>query len=436
MNKTNDLAQALFRSPILWGGLASAGFFALIHTGVPGSDLLMRYCAGHPVEYIETVMFFVGLAALLIKAIDVSAQSRALADPLLGPVPRGGQPVAAAEELIVRLRRLPPRRQKEYLVHRMYKGLEYVCRRNSPEALDEELRYLADLDADRAHAGYGLVRAAIWAIPILGFLGTVIGITMAVASLSPQNLESSMPTVVAALGVAFDTTAQALALSMILFFTQFFVDRAESNLLGAVGDRVEDELLGRFETVTAGPDGQLVAIRKMGEALVAATEQLVQRQAELWQASIEATQQRAVRSMDAAGQQLQKSVAAALADSLKAHAQSLVEAEQSAVEKNRRQWEQIREALGRYGETLAAMQNSLVEKAEVLGRAADATGQVAKMEDTLNRNLAALAGAKNFEQTVMSLAAAIHLLNARLGDAPAAAPTVHLGPSRRSSQAA
>ncbi|MFM2094140.1 MAG: hypothetical protein RIS70_1264, partial [Planctomycetota bacterium] len=33
----------------------------------------------------------------------------------------------------------------------------------------------------------------------------------------------------------------------------------------------------------------------------------------------------------------------------------------------------------------------------------------------LNANLAALSGSKNFEETVMSLSAAIHLLNARLG---------------------
>ncbi len=426
----------MFRSPILWGGLGSIAFYAWIHSGAPGTAFFLRYCAGHPVEYVEIVMFMVGLAALLIRAIDVSGQSRCVAAPLLGPIPRGGQPVDAVEELMNRLRRLPQSRQEEYLVQRMEKGLEYVRRRGSPEALDEELRYLADLDAERAHTSYGLVRVAIWAIPILGFLGTVIGITMAIARLSPEALETSLPTVVAALGVAFDTTALALALSIILYFAQFFVDRAEGNLLAVVGNRVEDELLGRFETVTAGPDGQLAAVRKMSEALLEATEQLVRRQAELWQASIEATQQRAAEIMDTAGRQLQKSVAAGLVDSLRDHARTLAEAEAAAGEKNRRHSELLREALGRYSETLAAMQNTLVDKAEVLGRAVDATGQVAKMEETLNRNLAALAGAKNFEQTVMSLAAAIHLLNARLGDAPATAPTVQLGSSRRSSQAA
>ena len=59
-----------------------------------------------------------------------------------------------------------------------------------------------------------------------------------------------------------------------------------------------------------------------------------------------------------------------------------------------------------------------------------------KLEEALNRNLAALSGAKNFEQTVMSLAAAIHLLNARLADVPSGAPTVQLDENSGTTQAA
>jgi len=52
-------------------------------------------------------------------------------------------------------------------------------------------------------------------------------------------------------------------------------------------------------------------------------------------------------------------------------------------------------------------------------RVLEATGDVIKLEDVLNDNLTALSTAKNFEDTVMSLSAAIHLLNTRLGGTPA-----------------
>ncbi len=57
--------------------------------------------------------------------------------------------------------------------------LQHVRRHGSAETLDDELKYLSDIDAGRLHTGYGLFRVIVWAIPILGFLGTVIGITMA-----------------------------------------------------------------------------------------------------------------------------------------------------------------------------------------------------------------------------------------------------------------
>jgi hypothetical protein len=65
----------------------------------------------------------------------------------------------------------------------------------------------------------------------------------------------------------------------------------------------------------------------------------------------------------------------------------------------------------------------------------DATGQVTRLEDTLNRNLAALGGSQNFEETVQSLAAVIHLLNARLGQSGAPATTLR-PPARNVGQAA
>ena len=58
------------------------------------------------------------------------------------------------------------------------------------------------------------------------------------------------------------------------------------------------------------------------------------------------------------------------------------------------------------------------KQGEVLGQVVEATGNVIKLEEALNENLQSLAGSKNFEETVMSLSAAIHLLNTRLGQIP------------------
>lgn len=432
----NRFVGSLLRSPLLLGGAASAAFFWLLHAGLLGKEFFPRYVAGHPVEYVETILFFIGFAVLVIRTVEVARQRGRLGAILLGPIPRGGQTAADCQPLLDRLDAVPDSAQNDYLVRRLHDGLSHVHRQASSESLDDHLKYLSDMDAERSQSNYGLLRLIVWAIPILGFLGTVIGITMAIASIRIDALAESMVEVTTGLGVAFDTTALALALVTVLMFFQHYVERAENALLSDVDRRAEEELLGRFPRIPNTPEGQLVAMRKMSDAMVASLEQIVKRQAELWQASMNSAQQRWTQTAEETGKQLHSVLAGALTESSRAHAQQIVAAEEAAADKNRRHWGDVQKALTTVADRLGATQQALVQKSEVLNRAIGGTEQVARLEETLNRNLAALAGSKNFEETVMSLAATIHLLNSRLSGSPAAAPSVQLDGHRRTGQAA
>ena len=409
----------ILRSPLLWGTALSLGFYWLVHVEVFEHPLVIRYFASHPVEYIATTMFFVGLAALGLKCLDVARQLRHTKDTLLEPPPPGGQPASHAELLLERLKRLPQARQQSYLVRRLYEALENVHRRGSAEGLDEELKYLADLDAARLHASYALVRIIVWAIPILGFLGTVIGITLAIANLAPQALEDSLPEVTAGLGVAFDTTALALALSMVLMFAQFLTERTENRLLGEVDVRVNAQLVGRFETTASGSDAQLLAIRQMADAVVQFSERLVKRQAELWQGTIEAANERFSEISLAAGNQLESALSVALERSLQSFADRLESSSELSAEQNRLHWSEVQRALTESTDSIRSQQTAMNQQGELLLRVVDTTGEVVRLEDALNRNLQRLAGTQDFEEVLLTLSAAIQLLSARLGTTPA-----------------
>jgi biopolymer transport protein ExbB/TolQ len=401
MNKLSRSIQAITKSPFLWGALGSAGFYALIHAGpldMPFinrqfADLVKRYFTHHPVEYMETVMFSIGLAALLIKAFDTVAQRAGLGESLLGSVPRTANPADECGALLSRLDRLPGRRQGEYYVCRLRAALEHIRHRGSADTLDDELKYLSDVDASRAHAGYGQFRVIVWAIPILGFLGTVIGITMMLtgaAELANGPDQSAMFKIFEGLGLKFDTTALALTLSIILMFVHFYVEHGENSLLEQVDRRVQQELAGRFAAVPAGGDGQ-VAMRHLAEMMLQNSEVLLRRQAELWQASVKSAAQH---------------------------------------------WAQMSaEASEKVKAAMSAATGELAERAAVLERAVAAAGEVTRLEDALNGNLAALAGAKHFEQTVLSLAAAVNMLSARLAETAPAAP-IKLESVRRTAHAA
>lgn len=107
--------------------------------------------------------------------------------------------------------------------------------------------------SDRLLQSYSLIRTVTWAVPIMGFLGTVVGITMAIANVTPEQLDSSLPEVTSGLAVAFDTTAQALGMSMILVFGTFLVERGEQSILNDVEQLGIDHLVPSLapETTTA-----------------------------------------------------------------------------------------------------------------------------------------------------------------------------------------
>jgi hypothetical protein len=118
-------------------------------------------------------------------------------------------------------------------------------------------------------------------------------------------------------------------------------------------------------------------------------------------------------------------------ESLQSHARELAAAEQAAMQQSRISWEKVAQTQSQTMQNTTALQQAVSRQAEVLERTMLAVGEISRLEDALNRNLSALAGAKHFEQTVASMAAAINLLNAKLAELPSPTTPVRLEPQRR-----
>lgn len=418
MSTSGGMLRAVGQSAWLWGGLAAVGFYAVLLTQTEPGSFLHRYCAGHPVEYIEVGMFFVGLAALVLKWFSLADQRQRLDAPLLESAPAGRWAVEDAPEFLRQVDALPSGLRDTWLARRVRAALEHVARSQSADRLDDQLKYLADMDAARLHDSYAMVRIITWAIPILGFLGTVIGITMALAGLRPEALDD-FTALTASLSVAFDTTALALGLTILLMFLQFLTDRAENRLLAEVDHRAETLLSGRFEQYGGSGDPQVAAVRRMAESVLQASRELVQQQAALWQSTVEAAHQHWQNLSTATQQQLRQALDEALGGALDRHAQRLTEAEHRQLDAQRRHWQEVRQSLDAATAATTSQQSELTRQGNILLKVVEATQQVARLEETLNRNLAALAGSQDFSDTLVSLSAAIQLLSARLGQSTA-----------------
>ncbi|MFN3679140.1 MotA/TolQ/ExbB proton channel family protein [Thermosynechococcus sp.] len=107
-------------------------------------------------------------------------------------------------------------------------------------------------------ASYTIPRVLIWAIPLLGFIGTVVGISQAVSGFSSfletaqdvNQIKEGIGNVTTGLAVAFDTTLVALVLSVLVMIPMVVVERWENRLLLHIDTYIQDQLLPHLPVTT------------------------------------------------------------------------------------------------------------------------------------------------------------------------------------------
>ena len=96
---------------------------------------------------------------------------------------------------------------------------------------------------------YNIIRYITWLIPSMGFIGTVIGIMLALNYAEDRaNVESPdmLFQVTERLGVAFSTTLVALVMAAVLVFIQSIVQAREERALNQAGQYCLDNLINRL----------------------------------------------------------------------------------------------------------------------------------------------------------------------------------------------
>jgi biopolymer transport protein ExbB/TolQ len=410
----------------------AAGIFALIHYG-PLRDTVARRYVSHPVEYVEVVMFCGALGALAAKFLGGLFERRACRRAILPPWDGCAISVTEAGKLLAEFKQLPRRLQNTRIAKRTAAVLDFLRSRGSANELDDHLRSLADNDALALEGSYALIRFITWAVPILGFLGTVLGITQSISGITPEKLENSLSEVTDGLALAFDATALALGLTMLTMFMSFLVERAEQAVLDAVDRYADRELAHRFERTSAVSGEVVEVMRQHTEILVQGVDQLVQRQAGLWSQALREADQRRHVSEQELQELLLVALETALERTLQTHSRQLATLEQQAVDRGAQLMDRlgslaavVREASQEQQTSLAQVSQGVAGLLEALARLQEGEKQVRRLQETLNQNLAALAGAGTFEQALHSLTAAVHLLTARTAATPVSAG--RLGP--------
>ncbi|MEM7455385.1 MAG: MotA/TolQ/ExbB proton channel family protein [Planctomycetota bacterium] len=211
------------------------------------------------VPYVTMLIFFWCIAILLLKMRKIQKQKQAL---LLDVLPTELSPEITFNSLDKFLDYIAnlPAGGDSFLINRVVRGIEHFRVRKSTSETVTMMESQSDIDANNVSGSYTLVKVFIWALPIMGFIGTVIGISGAVAGLSGSlenandvsAIKGALNDVFAGLGTAFDTTLLALVLSLMVKVPTSAMQKSEEDLITWVDEYCNENLLKRLNDKREG----------------------------------------------------------------------------------------------------------------------------------------------------------------------------------------
>ena len=243
--------------PLLAPLLATAttvAFFGLLSL-IPDSVIARMFTRRFVIPAL--IVFFTAWSVfiLLIKGQKIRLQCKALSLSLL-PTDSPGFVLqrSSAQSILEKLYVSVDDPQKFLLTRRIHNALANLRNVGNISDVAEVLRIQADNDEATTDSSYTVIRGFIWAIPVLGFVGTVLGLSIAMAAFGDvltsagemQELRGALTNVVGGLATAFETTLEGLVAALSIHILMLMTRRREEQLLDDCKDYCQKHIIGRL----------------------------------------------------------------------------------------------------------------------------------------------------------------------------------------------
>jgi biopolymer transport protein ExbB/TolQ len=163
------------------------------------------------------ILMFWALAIMAYKSI-MTIKHRALLNKDLIPLAEGMRILPEdTRDLSRRIQALPPPQQEALLPRALLAALHRFGSTRSIQDVSAATHAYCDTEGERLESELSMIRYIAWAIPAVGFIGTVRGIGEALGQ-AHKAIEGDIFGVTKSLGVAFNSTLIALLLSVVLMF--------------------------------------------------------------------------------------------------------------------------------------------------------------------------------------------------------------------------
>lgn len=233
--------------PLRYLGLPGADFFGELLLGVDPTDKRI-WPFPFTIQALMWVVFILGLLELHRRHRSTLREAEVLRVELL---PEDERTILVADDLgplYAHMRNELSALADTFLFRLVQRIVFQFQSSRSIDQANTLLNSSLELFNHEVDLRYGMVRYLAWLLPTLGFMGTVVGIALALAYAGEADIQDPrlLAEVSARLAVAFNTTLLALLLSALLVFFQHLIQTHEERVLNRIGQYCLDNLINRL----------------------------------------------------------------------------------------------------------------------------------------------------------------------------------------------
>lgn len=229
--------------------------FYLLVTFLPASYYTDLFLKRGPTQHAAVFLGFWCMAILLIKRQKLQVQRRALQ---YDAFPSSHQFVLSsqtADQVVTKLHENASDPERFIVYNRILVAISNLKNLGKVSDVDDMLRSMADRDESAHETSFGLVNGFLWAIPVLGFIGTVLGLGQSIASFSSlldnqsdmSGIVASLTQVTSGLSTAFDTTLLALVIALVLQLWMTLQKTGEEQFLDDCSEYCMRQIVSRIK---------------------------------------------------------------------------------------------------------------------------------------------------------------------------------------------
>jgi len=188
------------------------------------------------------ILMFWALAIMGYKAREI-VRERNLLDVELVPIAEGMRILPEdTREFARQVEALPEDRQSMLLPRALKNALRRFNSTRNIQDVSSTTNIVFESEADRLESELSMIRYISWAIPSIGFIGTVRGIGEALAQ-ADKAVQGDIAGVTQSLGVAFNSTFIALLISIFLMFLVYQLQLLQERLVFDSQIYLDDKLI-------------------------------------------------------------------------------------------------------------------------------------------------------------------------------------------------